>query len=174
MINKIYNNNQTVEKIREILDPGKSIQLQNILELESFKKLKLEKVKLKKEYKPELHSYCSKEYSNKELNEFLIKLLNKDIKSSELFIFRHRDYTLLNDNLNEKEGFKAILELTENWNNEANGYTSFIKDNKEIFRIIPITNSLTIIKTDKQMKSFIKYINNKAKNNNRHFLEVVL
>ena len=166
MINKTYKNKQVQEKIIEIIIKEGSIQLQDFL----TKKLKIPK--LKKEYIPQLYSYKTNKYKlSKEIKGFLETITNKKVKSTKIFQFKHKDYTIINDKLKEKEGYKIILELTEKWNQESGGYTSIIENNKETLRINPIYNSLTIIKTNEKTKSFIKYINNKA-NNKRKFIEI--
>ncbi len=174
MINKIYFNKQTRIKIKEILELESSIQLQEFLENASYKILleNIKKLELEKNYKPELYSNSSIKYNIKDLNNFLEELMGKRVRSSRLFCFKHKDYTIINDNINEEEGFTIILELTEKWNKKYGGYTSFVKNNEEIFRLNPKKNSLTIIKTNIEMKSFVKYINNKAKNKKRYFLKI--
>ncbi|HLC58639.1 MAG TPA: hypothetical protein VJI68_02155 [Candidatus Nanoarchaeia archaeon] len=168
MINKIYNNKDTINQIKLVLEKEGNIQLQNFLiDLPKIK------VKLKEVYIPQLHKYRFNNFKiNKEIKEFIEKIINKKLISSKVYEFKHTDYTLINDNIKEKEGYKIILDLTKNWNEEANGYTSFIKNNEEVFRINPAYNSLTIIKTNKNMKSFVKYVNNKAKDNKRFFIEI--
>ncbi len=159
-INNIYNNKGVQKQIKNILEKEGSIQLQDFL-----KELPKLKINFKKEYKPQSHSYKISNYNlSKEIKLFIENITGKKISSSNIFEFKHKDYTLLNDKNSEKKVYKIILELTENWKEEFGGFTSFIKYNKELFRINPIYNSLAIVKTNKEMKSFVKYINNKAKN----------
>lgn len=181
MINPVYFEEDSINKIKEIFDRDGSIQLQNFFDREYLNKLinKIKNVKLKIEYDPMLHSYNYSEFEDKELINELNKILSKiniklslSLSSSRLFCFGHRDYSLLSDKINEEEGIKIIIELTKDWNHEANGYTSFVMDNKELVRINSIGNSVSIIKTDNNIKSFVKYINHYALNKKRYFIEL--
>ena len=173
MINKEYTKKTVIAKIKKEFDKEGSIQLQD------FMKIDISGIKFVRSYGPSLHSYSFSEFNDKEVIEaisnFLVGIINEKIsfRSAKIFIFKRGDYTLMNDNMNESNGIKVIFELTHKWNNEANGYTSFIKDNSEILRILPMKESLTIIKTDNKMKSFVKYVNYKAGINRRCFIEFI-
>jgi len=45
------------------------------------------------------------------------------------------------------------------WREEYGWYFSFVSENEEILRILPIENSVTIVYIDKNVDGFIKYIN---------------
>lgn len=176
MINKVYIKEQTIEKIKKVLKKEGCIQLQNFFREKYYKVLYNKNIKLKKVYIPNLCSYSFSEFKDKkflkQISNFLSNFYRLKLKGSKILYFKHEDYTLLNDKTNEEEGITIIIELTNNWNNEYGGYTLFTKNNKEVLRINPIKNSLTIIKTNKEMKSFVKYVNHKAKNNKRIFVEL--
>ncbi len=176
MINETYKDKEILKPIKEILGEQGSIQLQEFLTIEGCESLKNKEFKRK--YKPEEYSFKSISLKNKKLKEEIKRLLKdlelKELKliSSNFFQFGHKDYTLLNDKKNEKEGITLFIELTKNWKEESRGYTSFIENNTEVLRIIPKENSVTIIKTNEKMKSFIKYINNQTEENKREFIEL--
>ncbi|MBS3152787.1 hypothetical protein J4230_05250 [Candidatus Woesearchaeota archaeon] len=94
------------------------------------------------------------------------------LKSSRLFCFCHGNYGLLNDSLKENCNVKVIVEFTKTWNYDANGYSSFVQNGEEILRINPVRNAVTIIKVNKNTKSFVKYINHLAGKNKRYFVEL--
>ena len=158
MINSQYLSSEVLNNITSYLKKSSSIQLQEILTQEIYQKLlnNLSKLKLKREYIPNSHSYSSLEFKDNELisllTEFISKLLNKKVKliSSKLYSFAHKDYTLLQDDISEEKGITAILELTPDWNLESNGYTSFMIKDEELIRINPSHNTLSIIKTTKR------------------------
>ncbi|QQG38961.1 MAG: hypothetical protein HYS32_00660 [Candidatus Woesearchaeota archaeon] len=178
MINKVYSKN--LNKVKQHFEKEGSVQLQNFFDDNYFNELidKIKKVELNKIFDSLNYSYSSAGFNDKELingiSGFLSKLLGKKVNFnfSKIFCFKHKDYTLLNDEISEEKGFKVILELTENWSDEFGGYISFVKDEEEVFRVDTIDNSFTLIKTNDKMKSFVKYINNKAGNNLRLFLEL--
>lgn len=172
MINKEYSKKTVIDKIQKTFDKEGSIQLFDFIELE------IPAVNLVKSYIPYKYCFRSAEFSDKNvieaIKEFLGKLVGKELilQSSIIFNFKIKDYTLMSDEVTEDKGIKAIFEFTNNWKEEFGGYTSFVKNNKEVFRINPVKNSLTIIKTGKTMRSFVKYINHKAENNRRVFIEL--
>jgi len=180
MINKVYAQKISLEQIKKVLDNKNSIQLQCFFEEEYFNKLKdrINKIILKKEFIPQLYSYSSADFKDKDIistiNNLISYLFNKSSKlsSSRIFSFQHRDYTLLSDSIRQDDGVKVIIELTDNWNDEANGYTSFVKDKKEVARINVINNSVSIIRTNNDMRSFVKYVNYKSKDKKRIFIEL--
>lgn len=173
MINKEYTKKTVIEKIKKTFDKEGSVQLQNFIELE------IPAVNFVKSYIPYKYCFRSAEFSDKNvidaIKEFLEKLVGKELtlQSSTIFNFKIKDYTLMRDDVTEDKGIKAIFEFTNNWKEEFGGYTSFVKNNKEVFRVNPVNNSLTIIKTDKKTRSFVKYMNHKAENNRRVFVEIV-
>lgn len=174
MINKVYFNKDSLNKIKQIINSEGSIQLYDFLEENAFNKLfsDLKKTKFKKYFIPKLGSYSYSNFNSKIFSEFLTNLLRVKIKNCIIYSFKHRDYTLMSDSKFENNGFKVVFEITDNWNQEAGGYHSFIKNSEEVFRLNFIRNSLTIIKTDNKMKSFVKYVNNKAGKNKRYFVEL--
>ena len=180
MINKIYYNQEITSQIRNVLEKEGAVQLNEFLTEEgiNFFLKKREQRKLKRYYIPLLASY---EYANfsesnlgEEIKEVIEKILGREIKIKSLrfLVFYHKDYTLISDTKNEEEGYTLLLELTEYWKREFGGYTSFVKNNEELQRIYPIPNSLSLIKTDKSMKSFTKYVNHEAKDEKRTVLEI--
>ncbi len=180
MINKYYLNLEIINKIVGVINKEGKVQLQKFLSDIYYKELlcNIKNLKLKKKYKPELYKYDCFNIKDKKLilliEYFLFEIFKKKVKfhNAQLFLFKHNNYTLLNDNINETNGINVILELTEKWNKKYGGYTSFIKNNQEILRINPVKNSLNIIITDDKMKSFVKYVNHKTKDRKRIFIEL--
>src|SRR3989344_453294 len=175
MFNQQYKDKEVLIQIQEVLNETGSIQLQDILDSKFYLELlsKISKLNLKKEYTPESHSYYSTKFTDKyvinTINQFISELFTRkpELKSATFYKFKHQDYTLLQDDISEKKGVTAILELTKEWNLQADGYTTFFGDNAEISRISPIPNSLAIILTNKNMKSFVKFINHYINANER-------
>jgi len=78
------------------------------------------------------------------------------------FLFKHRNYTLLNDELREPPGIAFELDFTADWQKEWGGYTSIVNGENELFRITPTPNTLTLYKRDRTIQSFVKYVNHLA------------
>ena len=180
MINNYYSNKEVINEISKVILKEGKVELQKLLEEWYYKQLleDIKILKLKKKYIPQFYRYEYSTFKDKKLillmEYFLFKIFKKDIKFYEarLLLFKHKDYVLLNDQINERNGIKLILDLTKGWNEESGGYTLFVKDNKEMLKIKPNNNTLTIIITDNKMKSFVKYINHKAQDKKRIFIEL--
>ena len=179
MLNKNYIIQSTLDQVLNTVNKYGSIQLHSFFDEKFYSNIliKISKIKLKKFYNPSLFSYKSVDFNDSEIinifNNFVIDLFGKKLilKSAKLFCFEYCDYFLLNDKINEIKGLKVILELTDKWNNLSNGYNSFVQENQEVLRVNSVRNSVTILKTSKDMKSFFKYINHLALKDKRMFLE---
>ena len=103
----------------------------------------------------------------------MISFINNKItklNNYEIVKFQHKNYTLLHDNLKEKQQLRLIFDFTEDWNHDSGGFNSYINNSEELLRINPKENSLSIIQLNEKILNFTKYINNKAKNNKTIFL----
>ena len=187
-INNDYLNPQTIITIKQAFQENnpKSIQLQNFLKNNKFKILQkaIMNSKYYLEYKPDCYSFYKIKKSNKIINEFikfieskefrlLISFINNKItklNNYEIVKFQHKNYTLLHDNLKEKQQLRLIFDFTEDWNHDSGGFNSHIDNSEELLRINPKENSLSIIQLNEKILNFTKYINNQAKNNKAIFL----
>lgn len=181
-INPLYLKKETLEKIKDIFNSSEwlpSAKIKYFLNKEDYKKIKNEIIKLKFNKNKKLMHYS---YSKTEIPEKLNKFVNSDKFKKiifeiagenkinfELRRFGWRDYILLNDLDNEKNGIDVILEFTENWNEEFGGETVYTNSIGFNSKIIPEGNTLNIIKRE-NVQRFVKYVNNKAKNRFRYFL----
>jgi len=187
-INNDYLNPQTIMTIKQAFHENnpKSIQLQNFLKNNKFKILQkaIMNSKYYLEYKPDCYSFYKIKKSNKIIKEFikfieskefrlLISFINNKItklNNYEIVKFQHKNYTLLHDNLKEKQQLRLIFDFTEDWNHDSGGFNSYINNSEELLRINPKENSLSIIQLNEKILNFTKYINNQAKNNKAIFL----
>jgi len=131
--------------------------------------------RLKKEYNPLRYSFESAKVKENEIREILEsvnKIKKGKLVSMKLYQFGQGDYTILNDNQYEEEGMTVIIELTPSWKKESGGFSSWIKEGEEVYRLYPIPDSLTLVKTTKTMKSFVKYVNKNAAQMKRIYIEV--
>ena len=168
-----YNDPELIDSIKEIFDREGIVQLNEFVE-DREKLVKIAR-RLKKEYNPLRYSFESaeiKESEVREILEFVNKIKEGKITSMKCYQFCHKDYTLMNDNQYEEEGMTVIIELTPSWKKESGGFSSWIKDNEEAYRLYPIPDSLTLVKTTRAMKSFVKYVNKRAGELQRIYLKV--
>ena len=173
MINKIYLEEEVQEQIRETLEKEEAVQLREFLEPKVYQSLKkeLEKKKYKKEYSPLERSYSTTNVEQNQLISEIEQILVKKAKSAKVEKYRKGDYTLLSDEDQEEE-IIAILDFSENWPEEVGGEHIFLEEGKELIRIPPQTNTLSIITIKNKMRHFLNYINHKANSNKLLFIKV--
>lgn len=92
----------------------------------------------------------------------------------ELCLFQHENYTLLQDKMKPAPGIVFQLEFTPLWNPSWGGYTDFVKRKEELLGVNPMPNALVLVKQDKDMKSFIKYVNHRAGSRKRFVVRGML
>lgn len=134
-----------------------NLQLMSFLSAEAFNSFK--NLKFKRVYIPGKYSYSIAKAPELGLQPVLQKLTGKKFKFS-ILKFEHGDYTVLYDALRPAKGFVVMLDLfdfDESWG----GYTSFVKDNKEMVRVVAKQNALIII-NQSGLRSFTKYVNHHA------------
>ena len=158
-INPAYDKKTLVEAKKSFKLSG-NLQLLSFLSpkgLEHFKHLKFSRF-----FVPEEFSYSSaKAPAVKELQSALQNLTGKKFTFSVLK-FEHGDYTVLNDDLKPSKGIAVMLDLSD-FDELWGGYTSFMKGDEEIFRVVAKQNSLTLV-SQSGLKSFTKYVNHHAQN----------
>ncbi len=187
-INNNYLNPQTIVTIKQSFQNNnpKSIQLNHFLIEYKFKKLQKSILKSKFElnYKPDCCSFYKTKKTNKSVNDFIKFIQSNEFsslisfiynkktkfKSFEVIRFEHGNYTLLHDEINDPKQLRLIFDFTNYWSDKSGGYNSYIYDSEEILRINPTRNSLSLIDLNGKIKSFVKYVNNKSKNNQAIFL----
>lgn len=175
-----YLQTSTLLQVKEILSKQNNIQLGEFFATKKFKELQkeLSKTKLKRKYLPDKRDYFipKKDKNLKEFNKFvrskefqsLVEFLtNKKtkFKASEIQIFKHQNYTLIQDELKNKKQVQVICDFTKNWNVEWGGQKSYLDEGKNPIKIKPLENSVCIIILSDNTKEFIKYINFKAGKN---------
>ncbi len=121
-------------------------------------------IKLSLEFK---HFYVPKKYSYSKakppvfdgFQDVMSAIVGYKVKIHSLACcaFQNGDYTLLYDALKPGKGIAFFLDLTD-WDISWGGYTSFLKKNKEVMRVIPRKNSLSLVDQN-GLKSFTKYVN---------------
>lgn len=173
-LNPSYNR-ETLHKAAMEFTKDRNIQLMFFLSqkgLDEFKQLEFKHV-----YEPTKYSYEVAKAPNfvktAEFCAIISTIVGRDVhvKSAECRLFDKSDYTILYDALEAGKGFVLMLDLV-NWDEAWGGYTSFMKGNKEIFRIVPRGSALSII-DNSGLRMFTKYVNHHA-THPRIFLYAVL
>ncbi len=165
MINPLYKNKQIIRQMQFHFKNSGILKLDNFYTTPESISKQISKQKFIKKYSPAEYSFEESKkipINKKELKKFLSNFSKVINLKLNLKIYAHRGYTLLNDYQKmRKIGF--IIDFTKKWNNDSNGYTSFIKNNIEILRIYPEYNNITIVNTKNNVKNFVKYVNCLAK-----------
>jgi len=163
-LNEFYTDD-VLREVREQFKEDKNFNL--LLFLSEEGKAQFENLDWTKQYDPLTHSYSTAPPPSFAGSEEFKALLEKitgaklSISALECRKFEHGDYTLLHDESEPKTGLVITLELTSG-NEEHGGYTSYIDDNQEVVRQVPIENALFVI-DQKGLVSFTKYLNHYAK-----------
>ena len=127
----------------------------------SFKE---EKVIAKYQYKKTM---LSKEILPlQELNLLIQKITGKKLQSDLVLLKLHQgDYTLLHDSVKEQEGIDLNIEITVFKNSGGN---IIYKKDTNYYTIPMKENSISLVKREKGVQKFIKYINHHAKKSIRY------
>ncbi|MDP3733706.1 MAG: hypothetical protein Q8R37_00610 [Nanoarchaeota archaeon] len=135
----------------------------------------LHSVNYTKEKKHLTHSYAKAVTTlpdTLELRKFIVAITRKKMKrlSAEIIQFGWKDYTILNDTVNEKHHYDFIIDLDDFWD-ERSGGTIFYSDGTGNYVHIPARrNTITIVKRTKNLRQFVKYVNHRAGRKKRHLL----
>ena len=182
MINKLYLELQTVQKIKQGFlskDDFPSVVLFKFLERDIYMKLREQIIRLyyRKEVVRTSHSYAvaelpstlSKVFNGKEFFDFCSSILNKKVKQIEAkaYSFTWKDYTILSDKTVEEPGIDFIFDFTHDWDEKGNGYI-FYKDEEGNFISLPIAaDMLVMVQRKEGVQKYVQYVNHYAQKNKR-------
>jgi len=76
--------------------------------------------------------------------------------------FSHRSYTLLHDEDSSASGVVALFFL-DDWPQGCGGEIVFVHHGTTILRVLPVKNSLLLVRCARGTRYFVKYVNHKAK-----------
>lgn len=182
VINSLYTRSVTLRKIREAFDgPVPSVQLQQFFTEEFYEKIvsEVNGTPFQKAVQPLQYSYARADgpsglhsfFSSLEWKDFWFSLTGKktDSPTLALYEFGWKDYTLLHDALVEKPGFDVIVDFTFDWNPDAGGAVRYVDGSGEFTTIACASNSLTIVRRNKNVQRFVQYVNHYAGMKRRMF-----
>ncbi len=160
-LNPAYDD-ETIALAKAHLKREGSVQLNEILShkaLRSFQNLKW-----KHSYYPlkfSLH-YSKPPRVWKEFQTLVSKLIGRKVQCGMWCIaMLPGDYSVLYDSLKPGKGFIFMFDLTS-LEESCGGYTVFMKGDEEVVRIVPKSNSFTIV-NQSGLKVFHKYLNHRAR-----------
>lgn len=92
---------------------------------------------------------------------FLSLLTGLNVKVSDFFPIRfsHRQYTLLNDATNLKPGVDVFLDFSDDIPRNGGGELVYLTKTRELLKVFPCRNSLTIIPRPFGVMRYRKYVN---------------
>lgn len=112
---------------------------------------------------------------HQEFLDYLSDILGIDVHqltSGMLYQFKHKDYTLLHDDLTLEPGIDLVFEFTPEWNDQAGGEITYTKEG-DAFSLPIKANSFSIINRTEEHR-FVRYVNCHAKDQKRWFVLVTL
>jgi len=172
-LNRAYDKEMINQSARSFALSG-NLQLLSFLSkkgLQQFKKLKFKRQYIPKEYSCGI-SKAPSFANSKEFKKIICMLAGKPkISNLMCFSFENGDYTVLYDALKSGKGVVMLLEISD-WKEAWGGYTSYLRGNDEIVRVVPKKNALFLINTA-GLRCFTKYVNHHAKHP-RIFLYAIL
>ena len=186
MINRFYVKN--LEKIKASFHEKKDfphLVLFDFLDKTKYRLVEkeIQRISFSHEKKPLLHSYGSatvpfslaKIFLSKGLVDFISAIIGKKLKlknKPKLYSFLVGDYTLLNDSRAEKDGIDIIFDLTEHWDPSGGGAITYVDGTGDALKLPINSNSLMIVRRQRNMQRFVKYVNHNAGKKKRMFLFV--
>ena len=179
MIANSYTDEIVLKQLREAFEKEGSVHLTQFLDKKVHEKLlaQVKRAYFKRTFAPLTHSYGVLPFHQnllaRTVHDFICSLLGLTLPlpSISAYSFGHRDYTVLQDDVFEKKGILVQLDLSLHWKEEFGGSTYLIDKDHDFLRVLPLSNSLVMMKTDQTMKRFVKYVNHMATNRRRLFLE---
>jgi len=162
-LNSFYTE-KIIEKLHELYAEHRNVNVLKILNAGALKEFK--NLKWKRCYEPMKCSYDvaspPRFVKSDEFKALITKVTGRRGKISvECRRFRKGDYTVLYDKLKPGKGVLFILNLTK-MDQSWGGWSTFIRGNEEVARLIPSENALFII-NNTGLRSFVKYVNHHAK-----------
>lgn len=178
-----YENEEILKEISSFFEEEGFIQLVNFLDID-IKTIrdKFDNAKYNKIYIPDeksLSALSEKDnfdleiikiiefFKSKEFLNYLEKITEIEIRFKSLNVVKYNqgDFTLLNDNMVKEDILQVYFDLTSNWREEMGGTLTFTTSQEEVFYLEPLCNALTILFKPAEVMKFLKYVNNKSKNN---------
>ena len=173
-INEFYRQKELLAQVKEaFLDHPDcpSVALHEFLTPEGLQQARKKANKWKHTVIPDKHSYASCK-AKLGLADFVKKATGRKPIKHESMLFRHRDYTLLHDDVKQRAGVIGLYFLFD-WDPAWGGEIVFVKDGETLKRFTPKKNTLLLVWRKQGVQSFVKYVNHKAGENVVAFLSVV-
>jgi len=176
-INPNYSSKSVVQTICIAFKNQQIVQLQDFITQNAYKLMinQINSAHWKEMYEPDKFK-CDfaqvplpilKFFFSQKFRNLMQQLTRTTLKKNPMCVltrFSKGQYTLLHDQPEHTNSIWFGFELTPTWNTSWGGFSSIVSKEKELCRISPIKNSLTIFQLSKQTSMFVKYVNHSAKN----------
>ncbi|MBS3127022.1 hypothetical protein J4228_02560 [Candidatus Woesearchaeota archaeon] len=177
MINKYYI--QNIEQIKDAFHNNKEfphVVLVDFFEKKDYEMIKQEikRTTFSPEKDPLTHSYsiARTTFLNDPFFEFVSTIVNGNIKPMKQTIlqFKHKDYTILNDQQQDKPGVDIIFNVTDDWQDEWGGSHFYVDGSGAYTKMLTTGNTLVMARRSADTKRFVKYVNCTSKQKSRIFI----
>ena len=163
-----------IEKIKKTFEEEGAVTLFNFLKENEFTKLQktIRSLQFKQSKNILTHSFSSTEFKlDKEIIAFIERIIEQKISENmTVQQFKHKDYMILHDDIKQTESIDIIFNVSS-WSEEFGGQVIYTDGTGDYTQLPVEPSSLTIIRKLTQVNRFVKYVNNKAQNDKRIFLE---
>ncbi|RHZ84439.1 hypothetical protein Glove_81g41 [Diversispora epigaea] len=186
LVNPSYLSKQGKKEILKVLRREASIELQQFLKEEVYRKLMdslnnakweenpvgppfIRRYHLINNEKPSqpFHQLIYNFFTSTVFTTYLSEITRYEISSlsSEIRQFLPGDYTMIHDQALDHEGLDIVLHCIEdeNWNPKWQGGTHYVANELELLTLWPKKNTLSIVVRDEGTARFVKYINREVK-----------
>lgn len=166
-INQLYLQSETLEQVRKAYerDPDfLSVAIAQVLTKDALERTIREcRRGWKPSLRPDRHSYAVHDEIpvQEDLRELTRRISGKEPLRTENLSLRHRDFTLLHDEEQQKAGVLGILFL-DDWDAEWGGNIVFMKQGEVLGTFTPARNTLLIVRRKRGTRMFVQYVNHKA------------
>lgn len=172
MINKSYL--KATDAVKSAFENNGSVELKLFMENSSYSdfRKKILAIKTRNIFEPLSRKHAiSKNFKiEKEILEFVEKIIGIKPNDWQLWTFAQGEYTVINDEDLEKPGMDVIIDLTEKWDESYGGAVVYVDGTGESTKVGVEGNKLIIVQRKKGEHRFVQYVNHLAKKNKRILL----
>ena len=192
-VNELYTDREVKVQMREFFQTEGFIQLNNFLEDKNLDKIKglilnskfnkiydplvesSSEVDMKSITNPELIEFIEY-FKSKEFIEYIEEIVDSDMNfiDAKIKIYEHRDFIILNDERKNIDCLDIIFDISEGFEENMGGIYTYTTREEELLYLEPMYNTISIVDKPSDIMTYLKYINNKAKDKKIVRIEIKL
>ncbi len=167
MINKLYLTGKIIMEMKKFFSDNGFLVLNDFFEKSAYSQMKKELSLTEGVTKKVPDKYSYEELSagiDETTKNFVAEIVGKSKKFKvDAKRFRHRDYTLIHDEMNQ-QGCEFFIFICDTWKNDWGGMRVYADSSGKQDSLIfpPNGNCFCIVDKKKGWNSFFKYVNNRA------------